>query len=169
MSRTQLTIYQLALAIKSQVSVLDNVSFTIATAPLNIIIIPAGCDKSTLLCMLLGETILSSRTIHMKIDNMIFRHQNLEFPTTPFDKRLLAPTSIITNDIKKYLKRLLPISTLARLQIRQRRATITAAYRVAARSTLSIDRSINCYTSFLSAVMRTAALTSSNRDEDQGF
>lgn len=48
----------LALAIKPRVIVLDDVSFYIATASLNIDIEPDGCGKFTLLHTLLDETIL---------------------------------------------------------------------------------------------------------------
>jgi len=69
-----------ALATENHVNVLNSVSFDIATASLNIVIGPVGCGKSTLLGTLLGETALSSGTIHMRMDNMAFCHQNAWIP-----------------------------------------------------------------------------------------
>jgi ATP-binding cassette subfamily C (CFTR/MRP) protein 1 len=67
-------------ATKNDVNVLDNVSFDIATASLNIVIGPVGCGKSTLLRTLLGEVTLSSGTIYLRTGNIAFCHQNAWIP-----------------------------------------------------------------------------------------
>ncbi|KAF7908481.1 uncharacterized protein EAF01_004236 [Botrytis porri] len=118
----------LALATEAQVNVVDNDSFNIATASLNIIIGLVRYDKSTLLRTLSGESFFSSGIIHMRTCNMAFCHWDAWISNCVIRQAVIGTNDSDHEWHQKCLKRLCLTMTLVWLQIGRRRAMVTGLY-----------------------------------------